>query len=266
MTPAALIERATAALEARPWALAAWLAGSFGRGTADAYSDVDLLVAVEGGARERIAAEWEALLDAISPTVFRRYSPPFLINAITPEWLRFDLLLVTPDALPLRPREEHRPLFDRAGLDAHLGERPLPARPSAARVEFLAQEFLRVLGLAPVALGRGELLVAATGVGLLRGLLIDLIRIEVGAEGGALRLDPLLSEDLRAELLALPAAFAERGSVIEAQVAIARAFLPRARALCAKLGVAWPEEFERATARHLRERLGIELPGGRPGG
>ena len=45
--------------------------------------------------------------------------------------------------------------------------------------------------------------------------------------------------------------------MIEAQLATARVFLPRARRL---LGDAWPDAFARATARHLQQALGVELP------
>jgi hypothetical protein len=58
----------------------------------------------------------------------------------------------------------------------------------------LNREFLRILGLLPVVLGREEYVVGASGAGLARTLLIQLMVEEVAAPGpgGALHLRGLL--------------------------------------------------------------------------
>jgi hypothetical protein len=57
-------------------------------------------------------------------------------------------------------------------------------------------------------------------------------------------------------LRSLPYPQPERDEVIEANFAMARAFMPRARAMAQRLGIAWPEVFEAATRRRLAATLG----------
>ncbi|UXN72255.1 nucleotidyltransferase domain-containing protein [Devosia sp. A8/3-2] len=47
-----------------------FLAGSFGRGTADQWSDVDLVALVEPEHHAAVAADWRQTLDAITLIVF----------------------------------------------------------------------------------------------------------------------------------------------------------------------------------------------------
>jgi hypothetical protein len=47
-------------------------------------------------------------------------------------------------------------------------------------------------------------------------------------------------------------------ALVDAHIAIARAFFPLARALASRLGIAWPDEFEAATRRHLQTAFGAE--------
>jgi len=121
----------------------------------------------------------------------------------------------------------------------------------------MTQEFLRVLGLLPVVLGRDELVTAATGAGLLRQMLTTLLRYR--AEGdrlsGALHLSRVLPPVELAALAALPPVYAERGSVVRLHLACAAMFLPVAREL---LGEAYPFALEAACWAHLRAHLPVE--------
>ena len=74
-----------------------------------------------------------------------------------------------------------------------------------------------------------------------------------------LRRNPFLTAEQRKALQSLPVGAPDRAGVIEANLAIARLFLPRARSLAARLDMDWPEAFEAATRRHLRGRLGMSL-------
>ena len=67
------------------------------------------------------------------------------------------------------------PLIDPDDLHSALPDDLPPGAPKPARVQGLIEEFIRVLGLLPVAIGRGEHVVAARGAGLLRDKLIDLM-------------------------------------------------------------------------------------------
>jgi hypothetical protein len=77
--------------------------------------------------------------------------------------------------------------------------------------------------------------------------------------GGVLKLNRFLTEQQRAELETVPPLAATRASVLEVQGALARIFLPRARALAAARGVAWPHDFEDAVRRGLASALDLAL-------
>jgi hypothetical protein len=126
---------------------------------------------------------------------------------------------------------------------------------------YLVEEFLRVYGLGSVIGVRREWLVGVDGVMLLRRWLIEMMLLEnrVHYRGGVKRLNPLLTEQQRRELLALPALAPTEHSVISASAAYARAMLPRARRLLASIQVPYPEAFEAATLRHLRATVGERI-------
>src|SRR5262245_47118299 len=240
----AFVEPAAAALRADERIVAAWLGGRLAAGTADARSDVDLRVAVADDAFDAFVADWPSLPARIAPTVMpRRIGTPEspIGNAITPEWLRFDVAIARA-AAPERAGD--RVPFDRRAT------RPVEApaaRPDpATRLPGLVEEFLRVLGLWRVVHERGEPVLMAHGAGLLRWSLVELFLIENRAQrGGVLHLNPYLTDEQRQLLEALPT------TPVELNVALARAFLPRARDLMAAHGQPYPDEFERPTLAYL---------------
>jgi hypothetical protein len=54
---------------------------------------------------------------------------------------------------------------------------------------------------------------------------------------------------------------------VDGYIALARIFLPRARALAARTGATWPEVYERASVGYFERMLGVslDLPRGGPG-
>jgi hypothetical protein len=216
---AELYERIAAELAPRVRALRLG-SGSLLHGTADAYSDLDLVAEVDDpGSFDAVEA-----LRAATPTVLLRRMP-FGAVAITPEWLRVDLVVAGP------------------GGDGGPPEAP------PTDVDGLGEEFLRVLGLLPIVVGRGEWIVASDGAWLLRSFLVRLLLAENGerAVTGAKRLNEKLTAGQRALVESLPPIAATRDAVIAAHLAIADAFLPRAR----PLAVNWPAELEAATRAYL---------------
>jgi predicted nucleotidyltransferase len=239
-----------------------FLAGSFGRGTADEWSDVDLIALAEPQHHAAIAADWRQTLHAITPIVFWQELSRggLLLNAVSEEWLRCDLHIVTPDNFGRRAKNTVKPLIDRDGRYDGLPD-TLPLRqPDAGTVNYLIHEFIRMLGLAPVGAGRGEYVTMVLGVGMMRDHLATLLMQDVTNPdpGGILHQSTLLSAADMALLKSLPYPRPERDAVIEANFAIAREFMPRARAMAERLGIVWPEAFEAATRRRLVLTLGDE--------
>lgn len=248
---------------------ALFLGGSFGRGSADAYSDLDFIGLVDTDSRDSAAAAWQEIVEAISPVVFwnrlDRGGP--LLNAITEDWLRIDIHILTPaaflDRVPASgaSRATLVPIVDRHGIFETLPANPGKSAPDAKQVEYLIREFIRVLGLIVVGMGRDERVLGVTGAGLLRDLLTRLMIEETRSpeRGGALHLSRVITDGQMAELEALPYPGPTRSEVLEAHSALAKSFFPRARRLAAELGLPWPDAFEDATRKHLQRAFGVEL-------
>ncbi|UJW86742.1 nucleotidyltransferase domain-containing protein [Devosia sp. SL43] len=240
-----------------------FLAGSYGRGTADDWSDVDFIAVVSEGQERMVADQWRAVLQRITPIVFWNELPRgvIVLNAISEEWLRCDLTVATAKDFGRRAKNLVKPLIDRDGIYDGLPDTLPPKEPDAGTVQYLIHEFIRMLGLMPVGVGRGEYVTMVLGVGMMRGHLEALLMQDVTNPdpGGILHQSKLLPPEQMQLLASLPYPGPEREALIAANLAVAREFMPRARAMAKRLDIAWPEEFEAATRRRLASTLGEEV-------
>ncbi len=226
-----VLRRLTAHAETDARVLALLVGGSLGRGEGDAFSDLDLIVVVGEQQRQIFIDGARDFMGAAAHIVhwFRPVPALPVFSAITDEWVRCDLTVTVPDAV-MGARDTLKPVMDRAKVWDALAS-TLPSRaPDTARLESIVREFVRVLGLLPVGLGRGDLLVCQTGVGLLRSHLVSLLIEELNFKQppGALALSRIISPADRQMLEHLPVALPERSSILLANHALAEAFLPRA--------------------------------------
>jgi hypothetical protein len=253
----ALIDRVTDDLGADPRVRGLWLTGSFGAGEADELSDVDMFVLLPDS---HLPAYVDAWLDDVAPRYHPLLAPRLgvapVFNHVLPGWLRWDVVLGGPAQLNDLDADGIHELINRDGI------RLTPLRvlgPDLGTVLAMTEEFLRVLGLLPVVVGRGELVTATTGSLMLRQLLTTLLRHR--AEGprmsGALHLRRVLPEHEMAASRAMPPVHAEESVVIAAHPAVAALFLPVAREL---LGPDHPDDLETACWDHLARQLGVERP------
>ncbi|MEL6127405.1 MAG: aminoglycoside 6-adenylyltransferase [Pseudomonadota bacterium] len=236
-----------------------YLAGSHGSGHADRFSDVDFVAVVEDTAHEDIAEAWRTAVEAEETVVFwfRAGRGPVLLNAVTEDWLRIDLITNGQELFLKRRQADIVPVHDPAGLHSRLDPSAWVNRPDAARVSRIIEEFVRVLGLMPVALGRDELFVCVTGSDLLRTSVKDLLiaRDALVPPGGALHLTRVLPPEDIDLLNRLPFPRPDRAEVVAAIAEIARVFFPIARAMARDLDIAWPAAFEAAARNHLRREV-----------
>ncbi|NKM14001.1 hypothetical protein GFL85_23780 [Rhizobium laguerreae] len=211
-----------------PRVVGLFLAGSFGKGQADTYSDIDLLAVVARDDQAEFSGAWRQQLEKIAPIVFWNElgKEERVFNAITDQWQRIDLGVVD--------------------------------------FTYLINEFIRVFGLLAVANGRGEYLLSVAGVDLLRMMLFKLLSEEVerADKGGMLAWSRRLSEEQLDLLATIPPAAPTRQSIIDAHLACASAFLPRARRMAERWEIEWPQRFEDATWRHLEREVGMKKPAG----
>jgi len=264
MTQSDIIRRIVGALEGDARVRALFLGGSHGNGRADDYSDIDFVLIAPDGATDEIAALWrEAVLTTGEIVLWwDRTTVPVLINAITADWTRTDVLILKPSQMGAHAQSTLRPLFDHDGLYAGLPATPPAPRPNPARFLRQAEDFIRILGLLHLAAGRQEYINGVLGVFHLRNHLVELMIDETAApdRGGILHLNRLITDEQKAVLTGLPPAIPDRDAMISAHLAYARAYLPRARRRARHLGIDWPERFEAATWDRLAQTLGVERP------
>lgn len=180
---------------------AAWLEGSFGRGDADAYSDVDLHLLLDPSHETGFRAGAEQWLTAIRRLVlYRLLFDGRMINAMTDDALRIDLWLHAGASTGVR-RDRIVALKEAPGV---LQSQPA-LRAEAAPPERLGAtitEFWRCIAMMPVFIGRDERLVGLMGLNVEQGLAVDILCDGYGIvrDAGVKKLNPFLPVDLRHEL------------------------------------------------------------------
>lgn len=257
-----LIDRFTVVLNADDRIRAAALSGSLGKGEGDDFSDVDLTLAVEEEDLAACVAEYGGARNPLGPTVVLGTLYGRVVTAVTPAWERYDLLFVTLPEFRGLSADAVKVLFRKPGATGPSGGGPRTAPVAHSPVRAQVVEFMRMLGLAPVAIGREEWLVGQEGSAIMRKALVDLM-VEAngltGQRGGMKRLNAFLTPRQRADLEALPEPKASREGLLATHAALAALFLPLARELCESRGVDWPEDVEQALRRHLQASLGVTL-------
>lgn len=257
------IDVISAALQGVPSVRALFLGGSYGAGIEDAYSDIDFVAVSSDGPSDSFSTHWRDAVGRVGEIVlwWDRQGKPALINAVTVDWLRLDVVIVTPDQMRERGASGLKLLFDHDEISSAVPVARQSPSVDPSRIKWQIEEFIRIIGLLPVAIGRGEYLNGITGIFHLRNLLIALLIEETAApdRGGALHLNRLISEEQKRLLAALPVPLPTREAVIAANIAYAEAYLPRARRMAEEIGVEWPQRFEQATRSHLRKALSVEL-------
>jgi predicted nucleotidyltransferase len=258
-----LVDAITRALAADHDIEGAWLAGSLGAGKGDVFSDVDVLVLAPAGKAGAVSSRVSRDIATIAePALVNPLYGGRVLNVVTADWRRFDLHFVEPGDLGRFDAARLVLLFNK-GEHVPPRVRTDPYQSTPETVLKLVNEFLRILGLLVVAIGREEYVLGLTGVDHLRRLTVDLMLEENGVgpieRGGALHRNPLLTPDQRREFEALKPVVADRPGIIAAHAELAAIFLTRARRLAMRTPMTWPSAFEEATRRHLQERLGLTI-------
>ncbi|WJY22997.1 nucleotidyltransferase domain-containing protein [Fontisubflavum oceani] len=264
MNHADAIATITETLRNHPSVRALFLSGSYATGFDDAYSDIDFVLVTPEGATDEIASLWREAISKTGEIVlwWDRNVRPVLINAITEDWLRTDVVILKPDQMGAQKQDALKPLFDHDQIYDTLPAKTAAPAPNPAYLRYQFEEFIRILGLLHLAVGREEYINGVLGVFHLRNKLVDLLIAETGVphRGGVLHLNRLITDEQKDVLTALPPPVPARDQMIAGHLAYAKAYLPRARVLAKQWGVDWPERFEAATWAQLKKTLSIEKP------
>ena len=258
-----LLVRATTVLDDDERVRGLWLGGSLARGTADAASDLDLLVAVADDHLDEYAGSWRSVLAAITPTVLaeEQWFAKGSFWSITPTFERFDMVVEAVSQIPRSLFPVRTVVFDHDDLTSRL---PLAEDrgPSAQVVAKLVQDWFHFSAMVETILWRQDWLLAAEHLHFLRDVLYKLF-VEANQPlppMGLKRWSEKLTPEQRRVLERLPTAAGSEAELVDAHLAVAGAFLGTARPLAGSLGVPWPSELEQAARSHLREVLDLTDP------
>lgn len=246
-----LLTRVVGALQGDDRVRALWLAGSVGRGVADAGSDLDLVVTVADVAVFSDPGLWDVVDPVITTPI---PGMPGCFAFTTRQGLRVDVVLERGDEVATSAYTRRVRVFDRDGL-----EPPAPSDdaggPDVERMQAIVTEFLRQSAIFPAAvIAREDWLLGQVAVQNYQHMLYNLL-VEsnqplppMGVKQWSSRLTP----DQRELLAGLPAPTAGRESVVAAMIAVRRAIHTHGRAALESAGGTWPTEVDQAIAAYWR--------------
>lgn len=255
---------------------AVYVSGSFARGVADAWSDIDLLATCDGP--RPLGEIVDDVVLAVSDgseqlMTFRRDGDHFtVVNLIFAPWVRVDVS-VTDNQDPGGPRMTLKKVRGPGSVDIDWhaqssvtlvlkGEGGVD-RESAQR---LVDEVVRLVGLLPTVLGRGDLVAGTSGCHLLWGQLVDLclMSMEGVEKSGALSQNKFLQKEHRSLLESLPAVQPTHDSIVTFHEAAWRALVTILSGAEYR-GVELPSpQVLRALTSWAGERVGMELDDPQP--
>jgi hypothetical protein len=243
-----LLRSVVGLLSARAGVRALWVSGSVGRETADAGSDLDVVVTVADDAIDALSdrgvwAPLDPLLCLALPSL------PGAAVITTRAGLRLDVVLERVGDLPTTPYRRRLVVFDRQGLEVPPPE-PVPGPDPAALLD-LVVEFLRQSAIFPAAvLARKDWLLGQESVTSYRTLLYrifleaDRPQPPMGVKQWSSRLTPAQRDVLAAVPLPSP----DRESTVAAIVDARRALRTHGRAAVEAAGGTWPVDLDESMA------------------
>ena len=254
------IESLTTATTADPRVRAAWLAGSYGKGIADRWSDVDAHLLIDPAQIDDFRAGVRVWLEALRPLVlYRLLFGDRMVNAMTDEGMRLDVWLHDGESAEV-VEGQARVLY--ATEDA-LTWKPNPGSvlsqaEAAAELERAIPEFWRCVAMLPVPLGRDEKLIGAAGNFLILLLLTDVLCVQSGIrkDRGVKALNGFLPPELRClaeDATSLPALTHE--DLARFQLRLACIMQEHGPVICEQWQVDYPQALEDAALGYVAGEL-----------
>ena len=237
-----------------------WLHGAFGRGAADAASDLDISIAIRDDAFDEYAESWRDWLARITPTVNADPIAPGSFFAMTTGCERIDVISERVSDLSTTQLTRRVTIFDRDNLDATI---PVPADPppNPDTIAYVIKETLRTAANFDTVIVRDDWLLGVVSVQTVQMLLYQLFaeankpQPPTGPKQWSFKLSPRHREVLKS----LPVPQPERDSVLTARQAAYRTFFTEAPGVADANNVPWPDDLERTVRAHL-DSTGFELP------
>lgn len=253
------LQTLTQKLQAEAAIRAAWLEGSFGRGQADRYSDLDIHLLLMPEQVERFRTGAEAWLNEIRPLVlYKLMFDGRMINALTVDGLRLDIWLHNDASKSIDPAKARVLLAQPDALSFDAAAPAADPAAVAARLEGLIQEFWRCISLLPAGVGRSELIIGVFGLGIEINLLTDILLSGYGIvrDRGVKHLNNYLPGDSRQQLeAALSMNGLTTAEMAKAHLALAHIMQQVGPDIAHRHGFAYPAALETAVLDYVHAEL-----------
>jgi hypothetical protein len=237
---------------------AAWLEGSLGRGDADRYSDIDLHLLIDAPQIEPFRTGAEQWLEAISPLVlYRLLFNGGMINALTTDGLRIDIWLHDGQTAELAAARS-TVLYETPSSIVYVSNTPATIPDLGPALEVQICEFWRCIALTPSVVGRDELLVSLSGLGLEVKLLTDILvdGYEAPRDSGVKKLNAFLPGETREALeSALHRIEMTQRSMAASHLQLAAILREHGPIIAERQSFAYPHELEQAVLAHVAYEL-----------
>ena len=241
--------------------LAVWLEGSFAKGTADRYSDIDIHLLVAEEDKAAFQQGLESWLSDVQPLVlFRETFPRQMITCITTVGLRVDVWLHAGDTISLE-RTKVRVLSATEG-SIQFKEACRNKDPKDVRT-ILTQhfnEFWRVLSILPTVLGRDECISGSMGSTFLVMSLTEVLIIGNGnqRDRGIKNINAFIPQALREEIeTALTMQSINREGIAKVHLRLTAIMQQHGPDIAKQHGVIYPFALEKAVLNYVSKELQI---------
>lgn len=240
---------------------AAWLEGSFGRGNPDRYADLDIHLWLSEADLPRFRSQIEPWLASIRPLVlFKRMFNDRMVNALTQDGLRLDIVLHSEPMITLDPSRT-RVLFQTEGA-LQFGPVASVTDPAATAqaLREQTQEFWRCISLLPSVVGRQELIVGLVGLSVEVNLLTEVLIRGYGVvrDSGVKRLNPFLPDNLQQTLEdALAMQGLSGASLVRAHLRLAEVMHTHGPVIADKHQYAYPAELEAVALAYVQREIDL---------
>lgn len=255
-----LYERVLAVCEPDERIRGLWLSGSLARGTADAGSDLDLVVALQDDSYDDFVETWRGWLETVTPILLAKRIPAqkLIFTALTPDMCRLDATFERVGELPESPFRTRVCVIDRDGLDDRVPARVDGPGPDPDKITGIISEFWRIQAIFPFMINdRKDLLVARSGVNASAQLLYDVF-VEANQPlppMGVKQFSSRLTADQRIVLESVPAFGCDAESMITADLWVTDAMATHGRAAAEQVGAEYPEALDTAVRQFLDRSL-----------
>lgn len=241
--------------------LAAWLEGSFAKGTADRYSDIDIHLLVAEEKKQTFQQGLESWLSDIQSLVlFKDTFPGQMTTCITTAGLRVDVWLHPGDTITLERAKVHLLSAAEGCIQFKEAGRDQESKDVSSVLNQHFNEFWRVLSILPTALGREEYISGFMGTTFAVMSLIEILIIGSGnqRDRGIKNINAFLPQVLREEIeeaLTMPSI--NREDIAKAPLRLTAIMQRYGPDIAKQHGVVYPLALEKAVLNYISKELQI---------